>query len=92
MPNLVTAFRGVYQRYQVEPDKVNYNDIVTAQQNLVVQIGGYLQALAQQWQAQADLAGTVQVTDPAELSRLQEKTVSDTWPDATPRGVPIPKQ
>jgi hypothetical protein len=74
----------VYQRYQVEPDKVNYNDIVTAQQNLVVQLGGYLQSLQMLWQAQADLAGSVQVTDPAELSRLPEKA-PDTWPDAAPR-------
>ena len=88
LPNLVTAFRGVYQRYQVEPDKVNYNDIVTAQQNLVTQLGGYLQALQAQWQAQADLAGSVQVTDPNELSRVTEPAGPDSWPDASPRTSP----
>ena len=88
LPNLVTAFRGVYQRYQVEPDKVNYNDIVTAQQNLVTQLGGYLQALQSQWQAQADLAGAVQVTDPNELSRVSEPAGPDSWPDASPRTSP----
>jgi outer membrane protein, heavy metal efflux system len=94
LPNLVTAFRGVYQRYQVDagPDKVNYNDIVTAQQNLVVQLGGYMQALAAQWQALADLAGAVQVTDPAELQPTPETPLPDTWPDATPRGLPSPKK
>jgi len=35
LPNLAKACRGVYQRYQVEPDKVNYNDIVTAQRTLL---------------------------------------------------------
>lgn len=90
LPNLVTAFRGVYQRYQVEPDKVNYNDIVTAQQNLAVQLGGYLQALQQQWQAAADLAATVQVADPGQLSQVPEQPVPETWPDAMPRPIPAP--
>jgi cobalt-zinc-cadmium efflux system outer membrane protein len=67
LPDLVRAFRGVNERYQVEPDKVNYNDIVTAQQNLAAQLNNYLQVLQQQWQAVADLAGIVQVDDPAEL-------------------------
>jgi cobalt-zinc-cadmium efflux system outer membrane protein len=68
LPDLVRAFRGVNERYQVEPDKVNYNDIVTAQQNLAAQLANYLQVLRQQWQAVADLAGIVQADDPAELS------------------------
>ena len=88
LPNLVTAFRGVYSRYQLEPDKVNYNDIVTAQQSLVTQLGGYLQALQAQWQAQAELAGAVQVTDPNELTRSSEVAGPDTWPDTSPRRIP----
>ena len=100
MPSLVTAFRGVYQRYQVEPDKVNYNDIVNAQQNLSVQLSGYLQALQQQWLAVADLAGVVQAIDLAELPRSTPGPTPDEWPDASPRafvappvpGEPAPKK
>ena len=88
LPNLVTAFRGVYQRYQLEPDKVNYNDIVTAQQNLVTQLAGYLQALQLQWQAQSDLAGAVQVTDPVDLARTPESPNPDTWPGVEQRMEP----
>jgi len=47
LPDLARAFRGVYQRYQVEVGVVNYNDIVTAQQNLAAQLYNYLQALEQ---------------------------------------------
>ncbi|MDB5308088.1 MAG: czcC 2 [Gemmataceae bacterium] len=86
LPNLVTAFRGVYQRYQVEPDKVNYNDIVTAQQNLSVQLAAYLQALRLQWQAVGDLAGVVQVIDPKELLQELNTPIPDTWPEPTSRG------
>jgi len=88
LPNLVSAFRGVYQRYQVEPDKVNYNDIVTAQQNLAIQMANYLQALQMLWQAQADLLGSVQVVNPNELALPVDPQVPDSWPDATPRTMP----
>jgi cobalt-zinc-cadmium efflux system outer membrane protein len=67
LPDLARAFRGVYDRYQLEPAQVNYNDIVVAQQNFAAGLNAYLQALGHQWQALADLAGTVQVDEPREL-------------------------
>jgi cobalt-zinc-cadmium efflux system outer membrane protein len=87
LPNLALAFRGVYQRYQLEPDKVNYNDIATAQQNYVNQLAAYMQVLLQQGQALVDLAGAVQVPDPAELQR-PDKLDGDTWPDVIRRQAP----
>jgi cobalt-zinc-cadmium efflux system outer membrane protein len=102
LPNLVTAFRGVYNRYQVEPDKVNYNDIVTAQQNLVTQLAGYLQALQQQWQAYTDLAGALQFTQPGSILPAPSvpgpkengpavPPVPDSWPEPAPRAT-VPKK
>jgi cobalt-zinc-cadmium efflux system outer membrane protein len=82
LPDLARAFRGVYQRYQFEVGVVNYNDIVTAQQNLAAALGNYLQALQQQWQAAADLAGVVQVD---RLDELPTDPGPDSWPDAAPR-------
>lgn len=93
LPKLVVAFRGVYERYQVEPGLVNYNDIVTAQQNLVTQLNNYLYQLQQQWQALADIAGIVQANDLYELAQELERTFPDTWPDAAPGvapGQPLP--
>lgn len=80
LPNLVRAFRGVNQRYEVEPDKVNYNDIVTAQQNLSTRLYDYLSLLRQQWQAAADIAGIVQATTLEELPVAPPGT-PDSWPD-----------
>jgi cobalt-zinc-cadmium efflux system outer membrane protein len=91
LPDLVQAFRGVYQRYQVEPDKVNYNDIVTAQQNLANQLTNYLQALNQQWQAVSDLAGVVQADDVFELAKELDRATPDTWPETGPQPPPVPK-
>ena len=64
---------------------MNYNDIVTAQQNLANQLNNYLQALQQQWQAVADLTGIVQAVDVNELADSPDPTAPDSWPDAAPR-------
>jgi cobalt-zinc-cadmium efflux system outer membrane protein len=84
LPDLARAFRGVYDRYQFEPAQVNYNDIVTAQQNFANGLNNYLQALRQQWQALSDLAGTVQADDPRELPTEFNRVAPDTWPDPGP--------
>lgn len=68
LPNLARAFRGTAARYQVEPDKVSYWDIVNAYLNFAGQMGNYLQALQTQWQAVADVTAAVQGDDPYQLA------------------------
>jgi cobalt-zinc-cadmium efflux system outer membrane protein len=58
----VRAYRGAYQRYQVDPD-ADFNDVVTSQQTLASTISTYIQLLGDQWQAVADLAGLMQCDD-----------------------------
>ncbi len=58
----VRAYRGMYQRYQVDPN-ADFNDLVTAQQTLATTIATYIQLLGDQWQAVADLAGLLQIDD-----------------------------
>jgi cobalt-zinc-cadmium efflux system outer membrane protein len=58
----VRAYRGAYQRYQVDPD-ADFNDVVTSQQTLASTISTYIQLLGDQWQAVADLAGLMQSDD-----------------------------
>ena len=58
----VRAYRGMYQRYQVDPN-ADFNDVVTAQQTLATTIASYIQLLGDQWQAVADLAGLLQIDD-----------------------------
>lgn len=55
---------GHVRRYQVEPDKVGFDDIVVAQQNLATALQAYLQALDPQWKA---------VVDTAEISQVDER-------------------
>jgi cobalt-zinc-cadmium efflux system outer membrane protein len=63
IPNLSRAYRTMVRRYQQEPDKVGFNDLVVAQQNLAQAMASYLQALDAQWHALADFASITQQDD-----------------------------
>ena len=60
IPNLTHTYRAMVRRYQVEPDKVGFNDLVGVQQNIFTAMQGYLTALNAQWQAVVDLATLTQ--------------------------------
>jgi cobalt-zinc-cadmium efflux system outer membrane protein len=60
IPNLTRAYRAMVRRFQEEPAKVAFNDIVVAQQNLAQAMQSYLTALDGQWHALADLAAVTQ--------------------------------
>ena len=49
LPNLARVYKATYQRYQQEPLKVSFNDIVVAQLNLGQALNAYLQGLSDQW-------------------------------------------
>ncbi len=58
--NQVRVFRAIRDRYQQEPDKVTYADIVNAQMNLSTALSTYLGLLASQWTAVVDVAQLLQ--------------------------------
>src|SRR5207248_397884 len=63
LPNLARAYRAIYQRYQQEPDKVGFNDVVVAQFNYAAALNTYLGSLGDQWTAVVDLANLMQADD-----------------------------
>jgi hypothetical protein len=68
LPSLAQAYRAIVRRYQVEPEKVGFNDIVVAQQNLAQAQSAYLAALDGQWRAVVNVANVAQFDElyPAE--------------------------
>jgi cobalt-zinc-cadmium efflux system outer membrane protein len=70
LPDQVRAYRGVYERHGVEPDKVGFGDVVNAQQTLATTITAYLGALDAQWKAVVDLAALLQVDDLFESAQM----------------------
>jgi cobalt-zinc-cadmium efflux system outer membrane protein len=63
LPNLTRAYRAIYRRYQQEPEKIGFNDIVVAQQNLAQALSAYLSAAGEQWTAVVDVANLLQLDD-----------------------------
>jgi cobalt-zinc-cadmium efflux system outer membrane protein len=63
LPNLVRVYRAIYLRYQQEPDKIAFSDIVVAQQNLATALATYLSDLNDQWAAVVDVANLLQTDD-----------------------------
>jgi outer membrane protein, heavy metal efflux system len=63
LPNLTSAYRAMIRRYQIEPEKVQFNDIVVAQQNLAQALQAYLNTLDAQWKAVVDLASLAQLDE-----------------------------
>ena len=63
LPNLARSYRGIVRRYQVEPAKVGFNDIVVARQNLAQALQSHLAALDAQWRAVVDVANVGQLDE-----------------------------
>lgn len=63
IPSQTQAYRAMVRRFQAEPDKVSFNDIVVAQQNVAQSLQAYLVALNNQWQSVVDVANIAQLDD-----------------------------
>lgn len=64
IPNLTRAYRALVRRWNVdELGRVQFNDIVVAQQNLAQALQAYLAALDAQWRAVVDLANLGQLDE-----------------------------
>jgi cobalt-zinc-cadmium efflux system outer membrane protein len=73
LPNLARVYRSTYQRYQQEPLKVSFADIVVAQLNLGQAMRAYLQALSDQWHAVVEIGGLLQLDDLYQMPRGETK-------------------
>ena len=60
IPNQIRVYRGTFQRYRQDAAKINYNDVVVAQQTLDTVLTSYLTYLTGQWTAAVDLANLSQ--------------------------------
>jgi cobalt-zinc-cadmium efflux system outer membrane protein len=78
LPSQVQAFRAVVKRHfgagPGDPGAPAYNDLVSAEQNLVTIIGNYLPLLQAQWQAVCDVSNFLQ-TD--QLYKVAEEVSSE---------------
>ena len=91
LPDQARSYRGVYERYQQQPEHVGFGDVVLAQQTLAQATSAYLNALAEQWRAVADLLTQSQLMS---IEELQTFGLVSEPPDPSqmqpPQGIPAP--
>src|SRR5205085_1091749 len=69
LPSQVRVYRTMRKRWEVETEKVGFNDLVVAQQTLGGVLATYLQALQGQWDAVVEVATLLQTDDLYELGQ-----------------------
>ena len=63
LPDQMQAYRGVYGRHRIDPERVGFGEVVTAQQTLVAATTTYLQTLAEAWDSVVELGKIAQAVD-----------------------------
>ncbi|MGO8750808.1 MAG: TolC family protein [Thermoguttaceae bacterium] len=70
LPDQVQAYRGAYDRRQIDPN-ASFGDVVAAQQTLAANVTSYLQTLGQVWTSVTSVADLIQTDDLFEFARPQ---------------------
>ena len=70
LPDQVRAYRGAYDRRQIDPN-ASFGDVVSAQQTLAADVTTYLQTLGQVWTSVTAVADLIQTDDLFEYARPQ---------------------
>jgi cobalt-zinc-cadmium efflux system outer membrane protein len=68
LPDQVRAYRGAYDRRQIDPNAA-FGDVVSAQQTLAADVTTYLQTLGQVWTSVTSVADLIQTDDLFEYAR-----------------------
>ena len=68
LPDQVRAYRGAYDRRQIDPN-ASFGDVVSAQQTLAPNVTTYLQTLGQVWTSVTSVADLIQTDDLFEFAR-----------------------
>lgn len=63
LPDQVRVYRGVYDRFLLDGQSIDFAQVVVAQQTLTQVVNSYLTALSNSWMATVDLAELLQVDD-----------------------------
>jgi len=81
VPDQVRVYRGVYERFLIDGQSVDFSQVVISQQTLGQVVSSYVTSLQSEWLATVDLAETLQVDD---LMTMDGSAVSD---DTSPASV-----
>ena len=76
LPDQVRVYRGVYDRFLIDGESIDFAQVVVAQQTLGTVVTSYLQSLNDVWMATVDLAELLQVDDLMTMDGVAENNMS----------------
>ena len=86
----VRVYRGIYDRFLVDGQSVDFAQVVVSQQTLAQVVDSYVVSLSNEWNSLVDVAQLLQVTD---LQTMDGAAVSSSPPAAPPAdsaALPLP--
>ncbi len=88
LPDQVRVYRGVYDRFLLDGQSIDFAQVVVAQQTLTQVVNNYLKALSDSWMANIELAELLQVDDLMTMDGLTASLVEaeSVVPDAPAAG------
>lgn len=87
VPDQARAYRLIYRRYDAEPEVLNFNDVISAQQTLAETIKSYINSIGNLWEAVADVGNLMQLDDLAAMP-----ADFDQCPIPSLEPVPVPRR
>lgn len=75
LPDQVRVYRGVYDRFLIDGESMDFAQVVVAQQTLATVVSSYFQSLNDAWMATVDLAELLQVNDLMTMDGMAEQAV-----------------
>lgn len=91
LPDQVRVYRGIYDRFRLVGETIDFAQVVVAQQNLAQVISDYLQALRDQWNATVTIAELLQVDDLFAMDALVGQAALSPPPAESPP-LPVPAE
>jgi outer membrane protein, heavy metal efflux system len=90
VPDQVRVYRGIYDRFLVDGQSVDFAQVVVSQQTLAQVVDGYVLSLTNEWTALVDMAQLLQVTDLQTMDGAAAPSIPASGPQENAAALPLP--
>ena len=75
LPDQVRVYRGIYDRFRLDGQSIEFAQVVVAQKTLASVVSNYLQSLNDAWMATVDLAELLQINDLMTMDGIADQAI-----------------
>jgi len=90
VPDQVRVYRGIYDRFLVDGQSVDFAQVVVSQQTLAQVVDSYVLSLSNEWNSLVDVAQLLQVTDLQTMDVARARSSPPAAPPADSAALPLP--